>query len=70
MVRKIIFSTGPTRAAKAGQKSLVLARQAQRTNQERAPFHLYSLSLRLPQFQQVAGAMGRWPLPAVRDLRW
>ncbi len=30
--RKNIFCTGPTRAAKAGQKSLVPARQAQRTN--------------------------------------
>ncbi len=35
---KNIFCTGPTRAAKAEQKSLVPARQAQRTNQGRTPF--------------------------------
>jgi hypothetical protein len=34
---KNIF-TGPTRAAKAEQKSLVPARQAQQTNQGRTPF--------------------------------
>jgi hypothetical protein len=33
-----IFCSGPTRAAKTEQKSLVLARQAQETNQERIPF--------------------------------
>ncbi len=33
-----IFCTGPTRAAKAGQKSLVPAPQAQRTYQGRTPF--------------------------------
>ncbi len=33
-VRKKIFFTGPNRAAKAEQKSLVPARQDQRTNQE------------------------------------
>ncbi len=37
-VRKKIFCTGPTRGAKAGQKSLVPARQAQRNNQGRTPF--------------------------------
>ncbi len=37
-VRKKTFCTGPNRAAKAEQKSLVPARQAQRTNQERTPF--------------------------------
>ncbi len=35
--RKMIFCTGLTRAAKAGQKSIVPVRQAQRTNQGRAP---------------------------------
>ncbi len=34
-VRKEMFRTGPTRAAKAGQKSLVPSRRAQRTNQGR-----------------------------------
>jgi hypothetical protein len=33
-----IFLTMPTRAAKAGRKSIVPARQAQRTNQGRTPF--------------------------------
>ncbi len=33
-----IVCTGPARAAKAGQKSLVLTRQAQQTNQGRTPF--------------------------------
>jgi hypothetical protein len=37
-VRKKIFCTGPTRAAKAEQKSLVPERQAQRTNPSRTPF--------------------------------
>jgi hypothetical protein len=36
-VRKKIFCTGPTRAARAEQKSLVPARHAQRTNQGRTP---------------------------------
>jgi hypothetical protein len=35
---KKIFWTGPNRAAKAGQKSLVLARKTQRTNHRRTPF--------------------------------
>jgi hypothetical protein len=52
--RKNIFCTEPTRAAKAGQKSLVPASPA---NQPRkSPFHMYSLSLHLLQFQQSAGA--------------
>jgi hypothetical protein len=33
-----IFCTGPTKAAKAEQKSFVPAQQAQRTNQGRPPF--------------------------------
>ncbi len=37
-VRKIIFCSGLTRAAKAGQKSIVPARQTQRTNQGRIPY--------------------------------
>jgi hypothetical protein len=43
---KNILCTGPTRAAKEEQKSLVPAGQAQRTNQKKTPppFHLYSLS--------------------------
>ncbi len=36
-VKKIIFCTGLTRA---GQKSIVLARQAQRSNQGRTPFYV------------------------------
>ncbi len=47
MVRKKIFCTGSSRAAKAEQKSLVPARQAQRTNLERrVPIHL---SLKVPK---------------------
>jgi hypothetical protein len=37
-MKKIIFSTGPIRAAKAEQKSLVPTGQAQQTNQRRTPF--------------------------------
>jgi hypothetical protein len=37
-LRKIIFCTGLTRAAKAGQKSILPARRAQRINQGRIPF--------------------------------
>jgi hypothetical protein len=33
-----IFRMGPTRAAKAAQKSVVSARQTKQTNQERTPF--------------------------------
>ncbi len=36
-VRKIIFCIGPTRAAKAEQKSIILKRRAQRTDQGRIP---------------------------------
>ncbi len=36
-VREKIFCTGPTRAAKAEQKSLVPALKAQQTNQEKTP---------------------------------
>jgi hypothetical protein len=43
-VEQKIFCTGPTRAAKAEPKSLVPARQAQRTNQGRTP---YSRTLRV-----------------------
>ncbi len=50
-----IFSTEPTRTAKAGQKSLVPARWA--INQSRKDlFHMFSLSPHLPKFQQSAGA--------------
>jgi hypothetical protein len=51
---KTIFCTGPTRAAKAGQKSLVPARRAQRTNQGRNP--LYSFQSPFAQFRQSAGS--------------
>ncbi len=37
MCKKNILYTGPIRAAKAGKKSLVPARRAQRTNQGRTP---------------------------------
>ncbi len=47
--RKKIFYTGPARAAKAEQKSLVSARQAQQTNKERTPSSQQS-----QQFQQSA----------------
>ncbi len=51
-MRDKISCIGLTRAAKAEQKSLVPARQAQRTNQERTPF----ICNHSPQFQQSAGA--------------
>jgi hypothetical protein len=38
MVRKKYFCTGQTRAAKAEEKSLALARQTHQTNQRRTPF--------------------------------
>ncbi len=41
---KKIFCTGPARAAKTEQKSLVPAQEAQRTNHEEDSFHLYSVS--------------------------
>ncbi len=39
-----MFCTGLTRAAQAGQKSIVPARRAQRTNQGRTPFIMHSKS--------------------------
>ncbi len=48
---KIIFCTGLTRAAKAGQKSIITA-QAQRTNQGWTPFIQYVLQE--PQFESVS----------------
>jgi hypothetical protein len=53
---KKIFYTGPTRAAKAGQKSLVQAQKTQQINQGRTLFYVYALSPHSPQFQQSAGA--------------
>jgi hypothetical protein len=53
---KKIVCAGPTRADKAVQNYLVPARQVQRTEQERTPFHLSSLSPHSPKFQQSAGA--------------
>ncbi len=55
-VRKIIFCTGLTSAAKAGKKSIVPARRVQRTSQERSPYQLSTLSPHSPQFQQSEGA--------------
>ncbi len=49
-----IFCAGPNKAAKPIQKSLVPARQFQRTNKETL-FHLYSLSPYSPQFQSQQG---------------
>ncbi len=54
-----IFCTGPTRAAKAGQQSLVPARGTQQPT-KKGPFHLYSLSPHLPQFQDSAEATPLW----------
>jgi hypothetical protein len=48
LVRKVIFCTGLTRAAKAGQKSSTTSP----TNQPRKdPFPMYSMSPHLTQFQ-------------------
>jgi hypothetical protein len=55
--KNILYWAG---AAKAEQKSLVPARQAPRTNQERNPFHLFSLSPHSPKFQQSAGDTPFW----------
>jgi hypothetical protein len=53
-----IFCTGLTRAAKAGQKSLVPAVYSKPTNQPRKDlFHIYSMSPYLSHFQQSAGAL-------------
>ncbi len=69
-----IFSTRPRRAAKAWTKFSCTGTKSPTNQPRKDPFHLYSLSLRLPQFQQVALAMWLRPLPAVRDLtrdcRW
>jgi hypothetical protein len=54
--KKNLFFTGPAREAVAGQKSLVPAQQAQRTNQGRIPFICTPGVPYLPQFQQSAGS--------------
>jgi hypothetical protein len=53
-----IFCTGLTKAAKAEQKSLILARRttSQMNQPRKYPFHLYSLSPHSAKFQQLAGA--------------
>ncbi len=51
-----VFCTGLTRLAQAEHKYLVPVREAQRTNREGTLFHLSSLSLNSPKFQQSAGA--------------
>ncbi len=54
---KQIFCTGQTRAAKAGQKSLVPVQRALRTNQGMSPndpFHVHSLSSPLPPLSIVS----------------
>ncbi len=58
-LRNIIFCT---RAARAGQKSIVPGLTSPITNQGRIPFHMYFLSPHLPQFQQSAGATHLWSL--------
>ncbi len=61
-MRKPIFCTGPTRAAKAGQK-ISCTGTASPVNQPRGDsFHLYSLSPHLPQFQRSIGATPLWCL--------
>jgi hypothetical protein len=62
-LRKIIFCSGLTRVAKAGQKSFVPARRAQGTKLRKEPFVMYRTSRvppPLPQFQQSAGATPIW----------
>ncbi len=51
-----IFCARPPRAAKAEQKSLVPAWQANEPTKGGPLFHLYSLSPHSSQFQQTAGA--------------
>ncbi len=60
--RKVIFCIGLTRAAKAGQKSIIQARRVQRTIQGRTPVILSSLRPHSPQFQQSAGATDLYSL--------
>ncbi len=55
-----LFCTGPTNVVKDSRQHLnshvPAGQQAQRTNQGRTPFYLYSLSPHSNQFQQSAGA--------------
>jgi hypothetical protein len=64
-----IFCTGQTRAAKAEQKSLVPAREAQQTKPRKDSFHLYSLSPHSPQFQQSAVATPLFTQNSQEDLQ-
>ncbi len=63
--------TGPTKASKAGQKSLVLSRRAQRTNQ---PFYVFSSEqVELYNYFYVAGSgspsRAGWILTTIRWMR-
>jgi hypothetical protein len=58
-----IFCTGPTRAAKAGKKSLAPAQGAQRTNQGRPPFIYIFLGSPFASFSIVR----RGPLSSLSD---
>jgi hypothetical protein len=63
---KKIFCTGPTRAAKAEQKSLVPARQAQQTNQGRN----LSFVLFEPPFTSVSTVSRATPLQSLCCRHW
>ncbi len=72
-MRKIIFCTERTRAAKARQKSCIVpARRVQRTKQGWIPlFSILFLSPHSPQFQQSAGATSLlylWTEPAMSSV--
>jgi hypothetical protein len=68
-VRKIIFCTGLTRAAKAGKKSIVPARRVQQTNQGRTPIncqvpiHLSFNSQQGPPLSSLSGCSSPSPPP-------
>jgi hypothetical protein len=61
VVKKILFCTGLTSAAKAGQKNYCIDNTSPMNHKE-GPFHMYSKSLDFPQFQQLAGATPLWSL--------
>ncbi len=53
---KKIFFTGPTRAVNAKTKISCTSTMSPTSQQRKEPFHIYSLSSLLPQFQQPAGS--------------
>jgi hypothetical protein len=61
-VRKILFCSGLTWAAIAGQKFYCTSTTSPKNKPRKDPFHMYSKIPHFPQFQRSAGATHLWSL--------